>query len=57
MRNVSDKICRENQDTNFVFDIFFPHRNLFRLGDNLERYSRARQATDHNKIWRMGFAC
>jgi hypothetical protein len=41
--------------THFVFDIFFS-RNLFRLGDNLERYSRARQATDDNKIWRMRFA-
>jgi hypothetical protein len=24
MRNVSDKSCRENQDTHFVFKIFFP---------------------------------
>jgi len=24
MRNVSDKICRENQNTDFIFDNFFP---------------------------------
>jgi hypothetical protein len=27
MRNVSDKICRENQKTHFVFSKFFPPKN------------------------------
>jgi len=24
MRNISDENCRENQNTNFIFNIFFP---------------------------------
>ena len=33
MRNVSDRICRENQNTHFVFSIFFSPENsaLFQL--------------------------
>ena len=27
MRNVSDKICRENQNTHFVFSNFFPRKS------------------------------
>ena len=47
MRNVSDKICRENQNTHFVFSIFF-FRKSYRLWDNVEKYSRAGKATDDN---------
>jgi hypothetical protein len=56
MRNVSDKSCRENQNTHFKFsNISFP-RKLYRLKDNVEEYCGAREATDENKIRRMCFA-
>jgi len=48
MRNVSDKICRENQNRHFGL-IFF-HKSC-RLWDNVEKYGKARLATDGN-IWR-----
>ena len=44
MRNVSDKSCRENQNTDFVFSNFF--RKSYRLWDIVEKYGRAGQATD-----------
>ena len=46
MRNVTDKSCRENQNTHFVFNNFFP--KILRLWDNLEEYCRAGQATYDN---------
>ena len=46
MRNVSDKSCRENQNTHFVFSNFFQKSCL--LGDNVEKYSRVGQGTDDN---------
>jgi hypothetical protein len=55
MRNVSDKSCRENQNTHFMFNNFFP--KSCRLCDNVEKYGTARQATDDNIIRRMRFAC
>jgi hypothetical protein len=54
-RNVSDKSCRENQNTHFMFNNFF--RKSCCLWDNVEKYGRARQATDDNIIRRMRFAC
>jgi len=36
MRNVSNKSCRENQNTNFMSINFFP-RKSFRLRDNVEK--------------------
>jgi hypothetical protein len=48
--------CRENQNTHFVFNIFF-FRKSCHLWDNVEKYVRARQATDDNIIRRMRFAC
>jgi hypothetical protein len=56
MRYVSDKGCRENQNTHFMFNNFF-FRKSFRLWDNVEEYCIARQATDDNIIRRMRFAC
>jgi hypothetical protein len=44
IRNVSDKSCRENQNT-FYVPFFFP-RKSFRLRDNAEKYCTAGQATD-----------
>jgi hypothetical protein len=56
MRNVSDKSCRENQNTHFMFNNLFP-RKPCRLWDNVEKYGRVRQATDDNIIRRMRCAC
>jgi hypothetical protein len=55
MRNVSDKICRENQNTHFMFNNFF--RKSCRLWDNVEKYGTVRQATDNNIIRCLRFAC
>jgi hypothetical protein len=55
MRNVSGKICRENQNTHFMFNNFF-FRKSCHLCD-LEKYGTARQATDDNITQRMRFAC
>jgi hypothetical protein len=47
MRNVSDRNCRENQNTRFMFNkIFF--RKSCRLSNNVEKYYRAGQATVGN---------
>jgi hypothetical protein len=54
MRNVPDKICKENQNTKFMLITFFPKSWL--LWDNVEKYGRYRQATNENII-RMRFAC
>ena len=43
MRNVSDKSCRENQSTHFVFSNFYPKIYLFR--DNVVTYDITEQAT------------
>jgi hypothetical protein len=41
--DVSDKSCRENQNTHFVFD--FPPQIMPFMWDNVEKYCRAGQAT------------
>jgi hypothetical protein len=51
MRSISDKSCRENQNTHFIINNFF-HKSC-RLWDNVEKYGTARQATDENMIWHM----
>jgi hypothetical protein len=56
MRNVSNTNCRENQNTHFTLNNFFPRKSC-RLCDDVEKYGRARQATDDNIIQRMCFAC
>jgi hypothetical protein len=55
VKNVSDKSCRENQNTHFIFKNF--SQQSCRLWDNVEKYGRARQTTDSNIKWRMRFAC
>jgi len=47
MRNFSDKICTENQNTQFMFNNFF---EIMPLWDNVEKYSRTGQATDDNMV-------
>jgi hypothetical protein len=49
------QICRENQNTHFVIKNFF--RKSCPLGDNVEKYDTARQATDDNILRRMRTAC
>jgi len=48
MRNVSDKSCRENQNTHFMFNTPPLPEKSCRLLDNVEKYCRAGQATDDN---------
>jgi len=55
MRNVSDKICREHENTHFMPNIFFS--KIPPLRDNVEKYGRNRQAKDDNTPRRMRFAC
>ena len=56
MRNVSDKSCRENQNTHFVFNDYFPeNRGVYEI--TWKKYGTARQATRDNTIWRMRIAC
>jgi hypothetical protein len=46
MRNVTDKICIENQNTHFILNFF----KSCLLGVNLEKYCRAGQATDDSRV-------
>jgi len=49
MRNVSDKSCRENQNTHFVFNSFIPKIGV--VYEIMWKYTvRAGQATDGNII-------
>ena len=47
MRNVSDKLCRGNQNTHFVLKNFF-FENSCRLLDHMEKYFKMGQATYNN---------
>ena len=56
MINDLDKICRENQNTHFIFNnVFF--RKLYRLWDNVEKYSGDLGATNDVTTWRIRIAC
>jgi hypothetical protein len=48
MRIVSDKSCRKNQNTHFMFNNTFFSRKSCCLWDNVEKCSRTGQATDNN---------
>jgi len=53
MRNVSDKCCKETQNTHFMFINFFwgggwKEVLSYCLLDNVEKYRLARRATDGN---------
>jgi len=54
MRNVSDKRCRENQNTHFVFSNFFSKIVPFmrKRGKNIVERGRAQMT-----IWRMRIEC
>ena len=53
MRNISDKLCRENRSTHFMSN-FYP--KMTRLWDDVNICGRTRQAKDENKFQRMRFA-
>jgi hypothetical protein len=55
MRNVSDKSCRENQNTYFIFNNFFPENRAVYV-TMWKNMVRVRQDTDDNIIRRMRFA-
>ena len=40
LRNTSGEICRENHNTQLIFNTFY-FRKSRRLSDNLQKYSRA----------------
>jgi len=48
MINVADKICRENQNTYFMFNYFF--LTTCHLWNNVEKYFAARRTTDDNIV-------
>ena len=57
MRNVLGKICRENQNTYFIFsNVIFENRD-FHETMRKKKHGRGGQATDHIMIRRVGFAC
>jgi len=56
MRNILDKCCRENQNTRFVFNNFFPQKPC-RLWNNVEEYFRAGEATGGNTRRLTRIAC
>jgi len=55
MTNISEKRCRENQNTHSIFKNF--SRKSCSLWDNVEKYSTARQGTDDNMRRCMRCAC
>jgi hypothetical protein len=46
-KNISDKICRDNRNTQFMFNFCFFLKS-WRLWHNVEKYGRTKQATDDN---------
>jgi hypothetical protein len=48
MRNTLDRSYRENQNTHLTFNKFFP--KIMPLMNNVEKYGRAKQATEDNTI-------
>jgi hypothetical protein len=48
MRNISDKSCRENQNTHSFAQYIFLENCAFFFLDNVEKYRRAGEATDDN---------
>ena len=55
MRNISEKDCRGNQNSSFIFNKVFP--KIEPLWNNEEKSSRAIQDTKDNIIRRMSIAC
>ena len=45
MSNISNKICRENKKTHFIFNKFYFNKKSCRLWHNVEKYCTAGEAT------------
>jgi len=56
MGNISDKICRENQNTYFMFTDFLFLNNLG-VYEIICTNMGVRQETEDKIMWRMRFAC
>jgi len=56
MKNISDKIVEKIKTRILCPVTFFFQKSCFFL-DNVEKFGRARQATDDSIIWHMRFAC
>jgi len=56
MENISNKSCKEHQNTNFKFIIFF-FRKSCPLWDDAEKYDTPGEATDDSMICHMRIAC
>ena len=52
MRNILDKCCRQNQNTQPMFSNFF-FRKLCHLWDDVKNYGRVRETTANNIMWHM----
>jgi hypothetical protein len=53
MRNISDKRCRENQNTHFVFSSVFENHSVYEIKwENIVDQSRAQMT-----VWIMRIAC
>ena len=46
MRNISDKVRGENENKYFMFSNLFLFSKIVPLGDNVENYGTAGEATD-----------
>jgi len=55
IRNFSDRRCRENQNTHFMFNNFI--EKWHHLWENVENDCTVRQVTDDNIIWHVHLAC
>ena len=55
IRIVSDKSCRENQKTRFVFRKVFPPQHSYRIGNNVGKYGTA--GRPQMTVRRMRIAC
>jgi len=55
MRNVSDESCRENQNTHFVFNNFFPP--LMKIVHEIMWKNIGEWGRPQTTIWRVRFAC
>jgi len=55
MRNVSDKSCRENPNTHFTFNNFFPPEN--RAVYEIMWKNIVQRGRPQMTIWRMRIAC
>ena len=54
--DVSDKICRENQNTHYTFN-HFSFQKSSHLCDNVEKCCGVSEATKYDIIWHMRVAC